>query len=759
MPANVVKSPQDEAHWAAAKASVKKSHPDLSEDDDRFWALVNGAFQHMKHHTGSKPVEAIAKAELGTLGRGFMALLKAATVKEPGSRGGKFYYDQSGAVRYGNPPKGSKIHHAGEKQATAAELGAVSEWAGKKWPQEGNARVTAMLHAHPHLKKVWQHIEKERTGKGTKWGVVPVLNYHDPEGNPWGPGYTLHYENEKGEKVGSWNGVGDTRERGYSHSPSSAWDGVRRNTVSNWMHDVDNFSAQHGRGKIPEGHSFYDTPYGSTEEVNHAIRHGLRIVRHTHLPDGVALGDTFERASGDRVKVVGREDVDLIVQNEKTHKREHVNIGALNRLERVAKAIPGRITMAHLFHRQRHFPPRPGEPPPEALSWLQRALARIGFGKAEVKEPGKRGGKFRYTKTGKLTYRLPSDAPVHDPTQFASWLRSHIDSAKHAGVDSEAPAERSQEQSRFAEMKEKIGIPDLNWTDHFNPERVRQRVLAQTKHHVVEARGGYLHHPVLQQMRDNPGNRADLERWHKQRGETVEFKDSTPVAKAGTITTAHLFGKAEVKEPGKRGGKFYYDEHGAVQYGAPPTGARSFGTGSEFAEAHKDWGYKEHEQQSRRHEKAKEKSTLLAQAVMHRSLSDAHKQASWKKRNGERGEGNIPLHLDDAADAAEDVQKHHHDRPAALPANQNERMWEAGASRSYKQQHPAASPAEVTYAVRRIRDEQDRLAGEHNHDRTVKATNEPTARKLSKATLQLAHACREIGVIDVDGAGRLVKTG
>jgi len=48
MPANVVKTAKDEERWKECKASVSKSHPDLDENDDRYYALVMGCFQRRK---------------------------------------------------------------------------------------------------------------------------------------------------------------------------------------------------------------------------------------------------------------------------------------------------------------------------------------------------------------------------------------------------------------------------------------------------------------------------------------------------------------------------------------------------------------------------------------------------------------------------------------------------------------------------------------------------------------------------------------
>lgn len=112
MPSNLVRSPEDEKHWERAKASVKQSHPDLSEDDDRFWRLVTGAFEHMKQGTGSKPAKPVAKATPGLLRRALARIgLAKADVKEPGKRGGKFYYDKHGNVLYGEAPAGHTQLH------------------------------------------------------------------------------------------------------------------------------------------------------------------------------------------------------------------------------------------------------------------------------------------------------------------------------------------------------------------------------------------------------------------------------------------------------------------------------------------------------------------------------------------------------------------------------------------------------------------------------------------------------------------------
>jgi len=48
MPTNVIKTKTDERYWSECKASVRKSHPDLDEDSERFNKIVMGCFQKRK---------------------------------------------------------------------------------------------------------------------------------------------------------------------------------------------------------------------------------------------------------------------------------------------------------------------------------------------------------------------------------------------------------------------------------------------------------------------------------------------------------------------------------------------------------------------------------------------------------------------------------------------------------------------------------------------------------------------------------------
>lgn len=38
---------KDEGKWSEAKAAAKKQYPDLTEKDDRFWAIVTSIYKKM----------------------------------------------------------------------------------------------------------------------------------------------------------------------------------------------------------------------------------------------------------------------------------------------------------------------------------------------------------------------------------------------------------------------------------------------------------------------------------------------------------------------------------------------------------------------------------------------------------------------------------------------------------------------------------------------------------------------------------------
>jgi len=68
--------------------------------------------------------------------------------------------------------------------------------------------------------------------------------------------------------------------------------------------------------------------------------------------------------------------------------------------------------------------------------------------------------------------------------EFEPYLREQIDSARAPG-DPNAPAVRLKDQENFAKLKKKLNIPDLQWTDAWNPARrhklVVERALAEGK--------------------------------------------------------------------------------------------------------------------------------------------------------------------------------------------------------------------------------------------------------------------------------------
>lgn len=55
MPKGVVKTRADEEHWAKAKARVREEYG-LTEDDERFWRLVNGVYQRMRDKKLNKAI-------------------------------------------------------------------------------------------------------------------------------------------------------------------------------------------------------------------------------------------------------------------------------------------------------------------------------------------------------------------------------------------------------------------------------------------------------------------------------------------------------------------------------------------------------------------------------------------------------------------------------------------------------------------------------------------------------------------------------
>jgi hypothetical protein len=54
---------EDEDKWAKAKAAAKESYPDLSEEDDKFWAIVATIFKKMGGKPGKKSLRLVPEAK------------------------------------------------------------------------------------------------------------------------------------------------------------------------------------------------------------------------------------------------------------------------------------------------------------------------------------------------------------------------------------------------------------------------------------------------------------------------------------------------------------------------------------------------------------------------------------------------------------------------------------------------------------------------------------------------------------------------
>ena len=63
MPTNLVKTKRDERLWAKAKTQARKEYPKVKADSDRWWSIVNGIYQRMKHRTGSRSAKRASYAK------------------------------------------------------------------------------------------------------------------------------------------------------------------------------------------------------------------------------------------------------------------------------------------------------------------------------------------------------------------------------------------------------------------------------------------------------------------------------------------------------------------------------------------------------------------------------------------------------------------------------------------------------------------------------------------------------------------------
>lgn len=172
---------------------------------------------------------------------------------------------------------------------THEEARAIVAAAREKWGEEPNAARLELL-LHPHVYRVWRKLNPN-------WHVARVTH---PK---WGPGYEVYATGPVRQANGKpfrsyWNRARDDHR--WAHSPSTAWEGVYRNTVHTFLDDL--MQSVHG----------YDAT--DTEPMGGAYRAGLKVVRSTAMPEGVAVGDRFERASGEVVRVIGAEDDELLLE-------------------------------------------------------------------------------------------------------------------------------------------------------------------------------------------------------------------------------------------------------------------------------------------------------------------------------------------------------------------------------------------------------------------------------------------------------------
>ena len=72
MPKGLVRTKRDERLWEQAKAQVREEHPDVEEESDRFYRLVNGIYQKMKGGQVEKAGRGPGKGLGLARGRGLM---------------------------------------------------------------------------------------------------------------------------------------------------------------------------------------------------------------------------------------------------------------------------------------------------------------------------------------------------------------------------------------------------------------------------------------------------------------------------------------------------------------------------------------------------------------------------------------------------------------------------------------------------------------------------------------------------------------
>ena len=198
--------PRDENMWNKAKAAAKKQYPDIAEDDDKFWKIVNGIYTTMTknikkaeinpdlgivtppdqfgpsagarstylqlgvdggcpddgplHDSGGAGKGRYPGAKRRGIQKAVEMILKGKTpVKNPGSRGGKYYRDERGNVRYGVKPV------AGEKRIEFDNIPIEKKkeiWTGLLDKKIGGIQSTkkSLKEGEDHLKKRFPILKK-----------------------------------------------------------------------------------------------------------------------------------------------------------------------------------------------------------------------------------------------------------------------------------------------------------------------------------------------------------------------------------------------------------------------------------------------------------------------------------------------------------------------------------------------------------------------------------------------------------------------
>ncbi|GEM_PF-1537335 len=202
-------------------------------------------------------------------------------VKSPGSRGGKGYRTKSGAWRYGEKRGQRMSVQRATKEELESLIAAASRGEGSDVGQFG-ARRLAIL-SHPHIHRVWQAYQKELR----------------PNQHP----YRLAREGGKWILEGEWDNPEMRRaSRREFENASDAWHATWRTAAGTTL-------ADHLSNALHVGAEKYED-----ELFKYGHRFGLRFVESEAMPEGLSAGQVYERASGERVEIVGAENGKVLVR-------------------------------------------------------------------------------------------------------------------------------------------------------------------------------------------------------------------------------------------------------------------------------------------------------------------------------------------------------------------------------------------------------------------------------------------------------------